>query len=343
MEKYNVTPEMLFVLKTLRLRSGLSSKELASRIDRSPSYLSKLEKGSIRKIPFAELALILENIIPSEADLTSRLSAVVKTYLSFYSRQSLCSQIWLLDADVIKREVPVPESLVRLMNEKLDSMGAGPLWLEDNVNTNRDSFLKPGVPPNEVLVLDIDGRKLPFMRIWLEPGTVSSILGGSSAVSRFYILQSMLFAVLRREHYADGELSMEDGRLLIRECAGILSEHGVVSCTDYLGLIDDPDLVTEHSSLGEAFNELSVSGIKKIVSYLETAASHDRVGASQTFDNLEKNLSWDLGFMMKLMGIKYYSLEDASYSLKKQFFTELERLLERYRSVGGPDRTIEKY
>lgn len=342
MEKYTVTPEMLFVLKTLRLRSGLSSKDLAARIDRSPSYLSKLEKGSIRKLSYEEFRLILENILPSEPDPASRLSAVVKTFLSFYTRESLCSQIWLLDADIVKRDIPVPASLVSLMNEKLELIGAGPLWLEDNVNANRDSFLNPGVTPNEVLILDVDGRKLPFMRIWLEAGTVPGILRGDITVSRYYIIQSMLFAILKRELYGEKSLAMEEGERLLRECERLLTENGVVSCTDYLRLIADSDMGNEEF-LEDIFSEMSVSGVKKIVSYLEAASAHDMVGASQTFDSLEKNLSWDLGFMMKLMGIKYYELRDASYSLKKQFFAELERLLERYCSVGGIDRTIEKY
>ena len=293
MEKYTVTPEMLFVLKTLRLRSGLSSKDLAARIDRSPSYLSKLEKGSIRKLSYEEFRLILENILPSETDPASRLSAVVKTFLSFYTRESLCSQIWLLDADIVKRDIPVPAGLVSLMNEKLELIGAGPLWLEDNVTANRDSFLNPGVTPNEVLILDVDGRKLPFMRIWLEAGTVPGILRGDITVSRYYIIQSMLFAILKRELYGEKSLAMEEGERLLRECERLLTENGVVSCTDYLRLIADSDMGNEEF-LEDIFSEMSVSGVKKIVSYLEAASAHDMVGASQTFDSLEKNLSWDL-------------------------------------------------
>ena len=345
MEKSTVTPEMLFVIKTIRLQSGLSSKDLAEKIGRSPSYLSKLEKGSVRKISREELENILENIMPGEEDFTARLKTVVRTYLSFYPRKSLYDQMWLLDLDVIQRQVEVPPAMAAYLRDLAEKSGSDYSGAEEWINSNRESYIRGGFPENEIIVMDVAGRKLPVMRIKLTPGTVGDVLDGKVAYVSYYVIQSITFALIRLERYGEEELAVSEGHWLIQECARVLEEYGISSTTDYLSLISSSGLADTHgsSSLSDTFSETSQTTLGLIGEHLKAAAEHDTVGASQIFDSFEKNFEWDAGFVMKLIGIKYYEMDDISHSMKKQFFTDLERLIERYRSMSDYERTIEKY
>ena len=48
--KFYITSELALLIKTLRTQNKIPSKELADRIGKSNSYISKLESGDVKNI-----------------------------------------------------------------------------------------------------------------------------------------------------------------------------------------------------------------------------------------------------------------------------------------------------
>ena len=63
MAKVYVTQELAETIKSIRLQNKILSKDLANIIDKSPSYVTKLEKGEIQTIDIDELNKIFNYII----------------------------------------------------------------------------------------------------------------------------------------------------------------------------------------------------------------------------------------------------------------------------------------
>lgn len=343
MEKFTVTNELAFIIKTLRLQSGVSSKGLAEYIERSPSYLSKLEKGDIRRIQVNELTRIFDHIVPGTDFYNEKLPVIVKTVRSFYPELNLVSQIWLLTYDVIMRKVAVPAELREYIKGKLTELDLDMESLVLFTNSNRDSNVTANVPANELFDVEISGKMIPMMKIFVDRVRVEAVLEGISDSLEYFAVQGLVFSLIRMEHFGTRELMSEDAHWVIRECSRILNEYGIVSYTDYLELLTGSEFASEHASFQNVFSDTVNDNMAKVMDALSRAFEYDMITTAQAMDSMNLNMEWDIGFVLKLMGFRFHELGDLPYSAKKQLLDEIAGILEKYESMPKYNRMMEKY
>ena len=56
-----------------------------------------------------------------------------------------------------------------------------------------------------------------------------------------------------------------------------------------------------------------------------------------------KNLEWDMGFMMALIGIEFCELKDTSFSMKKKLLGEIRKLVNEYKEMPDEERKLNRY
>ena len=97
--KFTVTPELATLIRTIRTQRGISSKELAEGIGRSPSYVTKLEKGDVRTIRKEELTSVLSYIAEGEDFFEDKMPQILRTFSSIASPEEMIRQGWLIQYD----------------------------------------------------------------------------------------------------------------------------------------------------------------------------------------------------------------------------------------------------
>ena len=77
MAKVYVTQELAETIKSIRLQNKILSKDLANIIDKSPAYVTKLEKGEIQTIDIDELNKIFNYIIGDDTSFDETIQKII--------------------------------------------------------------------------------------------------------------------------------------------------------------------------------------------------------------------------------------------------------------------------
>ena len=103
--KFNITPELSLLIRTLRMQNDIPSKVLAERIGRSPSYLTKVEKGDVRMIRDDVLRDILSNSCEGESFYPDKFQSILKVLSQIASPERIFEQKWLLQMDMFVQQI----------------------------------------------------------------------------------------------------------------------------------------------------------------------------------------------------------------------------------------------
>lgn len=83
--------------------------------------------------------------------------------------------------------------------------------------------------------------------------------------------------------------------------------------------------------------------IEKILGHLRIASDYNVKTTNEQLKQLEKNLSWDLGFMLKLLSLDFDSLSGTSVSNRRELLTEIQNLIMKYGALPAEQNVIEAY
>lgn len=344
MVKFSVTEELATLIRTLRTQGKISSKEMASHLHRSPSYVSKLENGSVKTIQEPLLTSILSYLVDGDDFYTDKLPVIMKTLSSFIEQGRMARQIWLLHYDNIERPISVPTALSADISERMEKLGMSVDDLATLVNSNADSPLSAQYPANEFLDYALHGRRILLSRAEVKAEDISRMLEEQEYTANYFFLENIVYVLTRREHYGEDELSADQGEEVLRECGSYLSRFGVNSLTEYnLLLLSESNFLDGERSLKPMISSSSSRSLNEVVACLEEASSHDIAGAASALDVFSRNLSWDTAFMLKLVEQPFYQFDSASFSVKQKLLDDIERILEKYSAMPEYEKSMERY
>lgn len=344
MVKYRVTEELSLLIKTLRTKQKQSSKKLSAAIQKSDSYISKLESNAIKTIPEAELTAILSEITPGEDFYRDKLPLIAKTLLLSISKERIPEQLWLINYDLVKRPVDIPEQLVEEISRRLAAAGAEPETLTHEINSNAEIPAGEigGYPFNQWV--ETASAKHPVMRVSLDEESVRGILSGSVKKAGFTVIYSIAFTSLKLQNYGAGtSLAVPKATRLMQETRDFLSGYRCYSLIDMNRIFLNAQPMEEQKQLLSAFNRDQTAIINQIIVEFQQIMEQDPETAVQALCALLQNLQWNSGFMCKLVGLPFYELGEMSYQMNKRLLRLISDSLDQYREIPAFQKRFETY
>ena len=119
MKKVIMTPELSEVIREFRLLNKISSKEVAAAIERSPSYVSKIESCGIKAIANDEFTQILNVIMPDCSSDQERFNRILEALTKKYGYEKREAEVFYSNLDTVIQQLPIPSSLVVEINHIL--------------------------------------------------------------------------------------------------------------------------------------------------------------------------------------------------------------------------------
>jgi len=343
LKKYPVTNELSALIKTLRIQRKISSKNLALHIGKSHSYISKFENGEIRNIQEEELTAILDYIVEGDDFFNDKLPAIIRTLSSIQEPDRMSQQIWLLDYDILKRPITLPESMVDDINERLRELNISVARLTALINENKDSAMSQEFPPNEIVDFVLRDSRVLLVRNLIEEETLAALLEKRTFVTSYSFAHALAFTLFRIQNYDDNELEFEEARDTLQNTRAYLDGFGVYSLTEWNRLLSDTKTMESQRSLLASFSTANAETINQIILFFRIASEHDILHTAQALETFRENLSWDQGFALKLISQPFHELDDISFSLKKQLLEEVNSLIEKYKNVPASEKKFETY
>ena len=347
MPRATVTNELSEILRSMRQQNKIQAKNLAMHIGKSPAYISKLENGGIQSIDTGELYEILRYI--SQENRTSELvEQIYKTLTVKYSNKEIEEQIWFTNYDTVECRLPVPEALRVDLNNRISSLGISRNYLISRINANEtlscEVISDISIPYNQWFSTKRKGHNSQSIKISLSEKQLDDILDKIDYVESYVFVFSVLFYLIKIEKYQDTILlSDEQNGDLMKATTQILNSYKFLSIAEKNSLIAEKKNEKEVISLLSSFDEANIEIMNDILNGFNFATQHNIKSANEQLKNFSNNMHWDLGFMLKLISLEFNSLQDTSFSNKKNLLLEIQALITKYQNIPEEQNMIEEY
>jgi transcriptional regulator with XRE-family HTH domain len=341
--KFNVTPELASLLKTLRAQSGMSAKKLAEAIDKSPSYLSKLESGTIQNIREEDLTEIFSYIAEGKDFYQDKLPNIVRILRAVCEPGRLASQTWLIQYDFVERPIVIPAAMADDISQRMHAMNLKPRRLAEMINANVDSRASELVPANQVLMTQYEEGTIFRIRLHIERDTIVDIVTKNNLNTKYGLLFGLLFNLLKLEKYENIHMEPKEAREILHETTAYLESYEIHPLISYEEYFFAGGFMNRQQSLMNSFDSINNRALQNVMNIFRQASSHDQLMTTKALETLYKNLEWDPSFTLKLISQEFYGLKDMSFAKKKELLKKITELLEEYEQLSGFDKKLEIY
>lgn len=352
MAKYDVTPELAATIKSVRVQNHIAAKSLAEHIGKSQSYMSKLEKGDIKTIEESELTTIFRFIYGNNSSqdfFDSSLGKILDTLVLRYSDKEIEEQLWFDNYDTVQRQIPVPEIIIDDISERMKSINLSAEQLCERINsnegispkvTNADKF-----PFNEWQAFVVNHKiEFSFIKLKLQSDDIKKLLSREKTSANYITLLSMVYYLSKIETFgSQKDIPEEEDILLMRNAKTYLSNHKFFSIAEKNRLHRQARSKEEKEALLSTFDKQNGEVIKEILVAFQIFSDLDIERTTNNLVAFLKNLKWDNSFMMKLISMTFFEMDNISFSVKKDMIVEIQDIIEKYKNLPDEKKRIETY
>lgn len=343
--KFAVTPELATLLKTIRTQNSVSSKDLAEEVERSPSYISKLESGVIKTVPKELLTKILLYISDGEDFFEDCLPGAVRVLDTFMEPERWIHQLWLLQYDLMDRPVTVSAEMSKDMNRRLEELKISPSLYTELVNENYDSAMPSSDPANVVLLKPSNEGERLLVKVKVDQSDVRSILSGTATKTNYITANCLVYMLMRLNEYGvvRSRLSAKQASRVLEMTSAYLGQYDLHTLTGFSHQLASREFIERQRAAAWPLAVSDNRTLQGVLERYEDAMNHDAVNTQIVLSGFLDTWNWDPGFTMKLLSIPFKELEGLSFRNKQQLLDEIRELIDRYASLSDYEKKMETY
>lgn len=340
-------------LKEFRTQHQIKAKDIADFIDKSPAYISKLEKGQIKQINKKELVKITNFITSSNEGYYLFCEKIASTAEpKEFERDTL-----LLNFDLIDRKLPVSNEVIIEIRERMESLNISLEDLVIYINQNED------LGPDFLFEHKIDASSIekniwiPYQEadftetsrnfILLEYNTerVKKFINGEIHKCEYMFPFAMLHHLLKISYKRKGKTLDEN---LIKNCQEeteqILLKHKFYSLSVQSRFGAQSNTEEEYRKLLSTFDVDNMEYISQVLSGIHFLSSYDIEYTNKKLKIIVENFKeCDPSFSLAFMATPLLGIKKLQTSFKKEFLNEVEKLVEKYTELANTNENFEKY
>lgn len=344
--KILVTEGLIDTLKMLRTQNNVKSKDLAKHINKTPGYISKLEKFEIKSIELDVVESILGYILGDNYKKTETWEQIHASLQIKYTKTEIENEIWFANFDTVYRLIPIPRTLIEFFNEKIDSLKITRDYLLKRINANEalsDEEIKDvTIKENVWYISKQDNRS--FIKINFDEEKLSKILDYEETDSAYVFVFCILYYLLKIEQYGEiVKIEEEQIRDLNKKTTSILNEHKFYSIIERESLVRSAQSKEEVQNLLSSFDNENNKLISEILTELKFASEYNINITNKRLSGFLQNLSNDVWFTLKIVSLDYHLLDSLDFDKRKEFISEIELLIQKYADSQESLKKAETY
>ncbi len=318
MAKISMTQQLAEYLKELRLQAKIPAKTMAEFLNKSPAYVTKLEKCEFQSVDFDTIAIYLEKSHNGDEDKITESWEYISKSLNISisaSEDEINREEAYRNFDGVYRQIPVSKDLQDTIKKYLTEINYSIEDLVKLINQNNDV---PELKERE----DIEYNKWYYspngsysILIKLDDKQVNRILYDNNTLSNYITIQSILYTINRVKG-----LSIVKA---MREAEKTMSSCKFYSIHERHQSLSQPEMATEE-------DKHNMSCINKIRYKLFVISDHNVSMANKQLDRIIANFDFDLGFTLAFMATDLSKLDNLSRDDKMNLLSDIKQLIEDY-------------
>lgn len=310
-----LTQELGMALKNFRIENSLTAKSIVEHFDKASSYISKLEKGDIKKVDTDFFINLCNFISGSNEGIRDFVAMLAPKYTEYSAETKLI--IMNIDDLVIEHNLSV--SFTSDINNYLKDRGISVDDLVRKANDNEDILENPSyksAPENQWYAYEND-LDHAIIKMSIPKSYVEDLLSGKTNTIHSVIAEAVLYALYRLGGEKNPQILANDKLRLFK----IYRIRG----TNVIRVNDE-----NFESILGGLEPDDAEALKSITSGLKIITAVAKKYGSKRIQQIEKNMKEDLGFCFAYMSIDLTELEKKNKQSKQLFLKELKDLLEKH-------------
>lgn len=319
-----ITPELGMALKNFRIENEVTATSIVEEFSKSSSYITKLEKGDIKKIDGEFLIKLCNYITKTDTGLTMFLSKLSRDYREYSSE----TKIIIINIDDLLIDHAVSSQLISDVNSYMESHDISIEQLVNKINANEDiqniiDF--ETAPKNEWIISDNGSDEGNYIiKLDIPLSYIENFLAGKITTIHFVIGRAILYSLYRLGNEDDAD-TLANSKLQINNIIHYVRPN-------YIAFNDD--------NIDNLFGGLPVEtseALHFITSTLKLIANVTKENdyGPKHIQQIKANLESDLGFTFAFMSLNIEKLAPKSKTLKEEFLKELKTLIGKYSQANA--------
>lgn len=308
-----LTPDIGMALKNFRIENKVTAKSITEKFDRASSYISKLEKGDIKKIDGDFLIQLCNFITGSNDGLEIFLSKLSQNYKDFTNE----SKTIIMNIDDLLYEYTVPSKMIDEINVYIGKHNISISSIVDTINSNADIANRENyndLPLNVWYSAD-DDIDNAAIKLSVPLSYVEDLLSGKTTTIHRVIAEAILYALYKCGK-EDNARDVANTKLKLYH---IIPRRMIITLTQ--------------DNIENIFGGLepdTSDALKDVIMQLRLITTVTKEYGSKRIKQICSNLGEDLGFCFAYMSLNLVGLEQKDKEKKKEFLNELKALIDKY-------------
>ncbi len=347
MSKLPLTIQMAETLRELRLQNKIAAKDITTALGRSPSYISKIESGSIKSISEEEFDIILTMIFPQSANAQERLDKLVEYQVKKYGFDSREDWVWFQNLDTVYRLIPIPTGLISEINDILSEESITLDYLVERINGNdelcEEDRNNETLPYNEWFKSSDTDSKMSI-KMFLTKEAVANILNGKTKACCYVAMQAIVHYLFKITMYPNNDsFTTSELQLVRREWLPLLDKHKFFTLSRKEMLLSQTHSQNQAQSILNEFDIENQEILNELLRFIKLATDMDVLTTNKALKRFVSNLKWDYNFMLRVVGFDFAAVEECSFSNKLQMLRDIREVITKYQEMPKEQRTVETY
>ena len=338
-------------LKEFRMQYKKKAVDVAKYMDKSPAYISKLEKGQIQQIEKKELVKMANFI-----------TGVEDGYIIFCEKiaqnidaDELEKEIWYLNFDLMERQLPITEAVIKLIKENMANLNVSPTELANYINENedlgKDFFAEHDINPETVdknvwlpyREADSAEVRRSFIYINYDEKRIEDFIEGKIDKCEYMFPYVMLYHLLKIYYKLNGDVHNDK---MIDTCKQeteeILLSNKFYSISVQYSMRKKMETEEEYQNALSKFDLENKGLISRFLNEINFLSNYDVKYTNERLEKIVDNFDGDPSFALGFMSLPLFKLKDLSSTRKREFLKEINENIKRYCEMTQ-EVDIEKY
>lgn len=308
-----LTPELGMALKNFRIENKVTAKSITEKFDKASSYISKLEKGEIKKIESDFLIQLCNYIVKSDDGLSYFLNKLAQNYREYTDETKLI----IMNIDDLLLEHTIPVNLVTEMTEYLALHNITVEKLVDTINSNGAIQNLEGYEnfPTNIWFMENSDFDDIMIKISVSHKYIKDLLNKKIITAHRIILEAILYSLY--------ELGHEE-----RPSYAAYNKLDLYNLNSIrVNIMANPD---DTQYILKGLEPDSADALKNISSNLRLITTISKGYGTKKLKQISNNIKKDLSFSFAFMSIDIEELARKDKEKKAQFLKEVKDLVDKY-------------
>lgn len=333
MPNVNLTEHLRNTIRDLRKEKKKRGDELSKEIGKGAAYISQIENGKIKEIDLSLLNKIFHKITDlSGEEYNNFLDDLLNETVCHMTQEELEHEEWVARFNYELRKIPITDSLVEFIKDKLDELNYTPEEFVNIINENRGLQDDTITEENKLIIKIIDLGNGNFgvsqsIRFNLPHDFIAKILSKETKTINYINMEGIIFNLVLFDNNSVEDASKKAEQLLYDNQFYTIQERNKLVHDNLNKKIENDDSFEFYDIQPTDFDKHYVKLKSEMMSGFDALRDRNIDYTCNRLEKMLKNMHYDLALFTAISAAPIYKID---LDKRNDFWKDYQELIKKY-------------